>query len=61
MARDLRDEGLADAGRADESELATMISNNNGSDDVQEIHSSLKNRYAHLIHRTMRSDVEKGQ
>jgi hypothetical protein len=38
-------------------ELATTLSNNAGSDQVAEIFSSLKNRYAHLIHRSIQCET----
>lgn len=38
-------------------ELATMASENAGSDQIAQIFNSLKNRYAHLIHKSIQSEV----
>jgi hypothetical protein len=38
-------------------ELATMVSENAGSDQIAPIFDSLKNRYAHLIHKSIQSEV----
>ena len=38
-------------------ELATMVSENAGSDQIAQIFNSLKNRYAHLIHKGIQSEV----
>jgi hypothetical protein len=38
-------------------ELATMLSDNAGSDQVAQIFNSLKNRYAHLIHKSIQSET----
>ena len=39
-------------------ELAKNISNKDGSDRVSETYSSLKNKYSHLIHKSMQIDTE---
>jgi hypothetical protein len=38
-------------------ELATIISENSGSGQIAQIFHSLKNRYAHLIHKSIQSEV----
>jgi hypothetical protein len=38
-------------------ELATMVCENAGSDQIAPIFDSLKNRYAHLIHKSIQSEV----
>ncbi len=38
-------------------ELATMVSDSGESDRVAQIFSSLKNRYAHLIHKSIQSEI----
>jgi hypothetical protein len=36
-------------------ELATVMSGNGGSERIPEVYKSLKNKYAHLVHKSMRS------
>ena len=38
-------------------ELAVMVCDNTGSDQISQTFNSLKNRYAHFIHRTIQSEV----
>ncbi|HXZ98440.1 MAG TPA: hypothetical protein VED24_03645 [Candidatus Acidoferrum sp.] len=39
-------------------ELATIVSDNAGSDDVAQVFNSLKNRYAHLIHKSIQCETD---